>query len=40
MSGPLLVTASQKRLRRLASWSLPLLGGALVGLATFQGMHP
>lgn len=37
MNGPLLRDASQSRLRRLASWSLPFVGGALVALALFQG---
>lgn len=35
MSGPLLVNASQKRMRRLASWLLPLTIGIVAAIGCF-----
>lgn len=40
MRGPLLKEASQKRLQRLAGWTLPLVLGGLAAIAAVQRMHP
>ena len=39
MSGPLLVNASQKRLRRLGVWVLPFTFGALIAAGTYPWGH-